>query len=386
MLKKLNTRTILISLYIFAILVFISHFLIVGNSVYGDGKYYYSYLTTIIINNSLNFDESFRNLEIISFMTPLNYPANIYPIGPAIVWIIPFVSAHLLAIPFGINDGYNIIYQLFIGIWNISLVFIGLYLLYKSLITFFSKSNALLTIVTLFLSTNLLFYGAIDVINSHSSSFFAASSFLYLWLKNKNTKQIIILGLLLGLLALTRPQDTFFIIFPLSALIYYKRSFFLKFILIILIFTITLIPQFLLWKILWGSWYINPYLRVETFNFKSPNIIGVLFNSGNGLFLWTPITIICLIGILKFIRKHRNIGISFLALFLGELYIISSWSIWWQGTSYSGRMFISSLPILSFGLANFFSFIKSTKHKLSISLLFSLLNIILIIYFLLINK
>jgi len=378
MIKKLNLQTIFISLYIFAIVVFIAHFILVGKAVYGDARYYYSYLASLIIDHNLEFKNAFKYFGIEYFKTPLGNPANIYPIGPAIVWFLPFISVHLLLFPFNLNDGYNNIYQFIIGIWNITLVFIGLYFLKKSLTKLFSEKIAYLTIFTIFLTTNLLFYGAVDVINSHSVSFFASSLFLYFWLN----KKIKLSAAMLGLLVLIRPQDALFAILPLSSLIIEKRTYIAKFLTITVISLFVFLPQLFIWKLLWGTWYVNPYLRVESFNLKSPQILGVLFNGGDGLFLWTPIIMLCLIGLIQFTIKNKKIGIVFLMIFLGELYVVSSWSIWWQGASYSGRMFVSSLPLLSFGLAFIYDQKQLSKYKIIISLLFSVLNILLIILFL----
>ena len=378
MIKKLNLQTIFISLYIFAIVVFIAHFILVGKAVYGDARYYYSYLASLIIDHNLEFKNAFKYFGIEYFKTPLGNPANIYPIGPAIVWFLPFISVHLLLFPFNLNDGYNNIYQFIIGIWNITLVFIGLYFLKKSLTKLFSEKIAYLTIFTIFLTTNLLFYGAVDVINSHSVSFFASSLFLYFWLN----KKIKLSAAMLGLLVLIRPQDALFAILPLSSLIIEKRTYIAKFLTITVISLFVFLPQLFIWKLLWGTWYLNPYLKVETFNFGSPHILGVLFNSGDGLFLWTPIIILCAIGLIKFALKNKSLGIPFLIISLGELYIVSSWSVWWQGASFSGRMFVSILPILSIGLAHLFNQKQFQKIRIPIAVFFSALNIVLIIIFL----
>lgn len=378
MLGKIDSKSIFIPLCLFAVIIFTFHFIIVGKGVYGDGRYYYSYLPTLIIDHNFDFKNSFKYFGIDYFLTPTGKPANIYPIGPAIFWAIPFTLVHLTLIPFGLNDGFNNFYQFSIGIWNITLVFVGLYFLYKTLAKFFSKKIPLITISTIFLSTNLLFYGALDVINSHSASFFVSSLFLYFWLN----KKIKLSGALLGLLVLIRPQDALFAILPLSTFLIERKVYILKFLIIIITCLIVFLPQLLIWKILWGTWLKNPYLDVETFNLTSPNILGVLFNSNSGLILWTPIILICFLGLIKFAQKNKALGMPFIILLLTQIYIVSSWSIWWQGASYSGRMFVSSLPILSIGLSFLYSQKSFTKYNLLITFFFSVLNITLIIFFL----
>ncbi len=106
-----------------------------------------------------------------------------------------------------------------------------------------------------------------------------------------------------------------------------------------------------------------------------------MFNLQNGLFLWTPITLIGAIGLVTG-KKYWM-----LAVFVLEVFIVSGWSTWWQGASYSGRMLVSSLPLLSFGIAAVFSSLAKYRFSqlhfmLTIILPLSILNVLNIIYFL----
>jgi hypothetical protein len=49
-----------------------------------------------------------------------------------------------------------------------------------------------------------------------------------------------------------------------------------------------------------------------------------------------------------------------LAAFAAALWLVSSWSVWWAGSSFGHRMFISSLPFLAFGAADIFSRVRRT--------------------------
>jgi len=369
-------------MYGFAIAVFLLHFLIVKKAVYGDGRYYYAYLPTILNTHTLNFSQSFHHLGIVSYQTPLHYPANKYSIGSAIAWSIPFIAINILLSFFHHNDGYNTIYQLAIGIWSITFVFTGIYFLKKTLELFFNNSVAVLVCLFIFFGTNLLFYGAVDVINSHSASFFSASLFVYFWLKEKTNKNAVISGFFLGFLSLIRVQDIVFIILPLTTFFLKRKSNLRYFFLVVITTLVTYFPQLLIWHFLWGTWYVNPYLFHESFNFFQPNIPGVLFNARSGLFLWTPIIILCLTGLIAFAKENKKTGIPLLLLFLTELYVVSSWSIWWQGASYSGRMFVSSLPLFAIGLGYLLSMKKFQKIVTVASFFFCVLNPLLIILFL----
>ncbi|HEX8965969.1 MAG TPA: hypothetical protein VF820_06060, partial [Patescibacteria group bacterium] len=342
----MKIKQLFLCLYVFSLIIFLAHFFIVGKAVYGDGRYYYSYLPSLLIEHTLNLTTAFKNIGINSFTTPIGLPANIYPVGPAIVWTIPYLTSFLL---FN-HSAYGLLHQVFVGIWNVSLVVLGLYFLYLSLCKFFDKATSFLAILTTFFTTNLFFYGTIDVINSHSSSFFFASLFLFLWFKKQTFVTSLFQGLSLGMLTLIRPQDGIFILLPIFSFLFFRKLQLKNLITIIISSAITFSLQMIYWHFAWGSWFHNPYLTVAHFNFFTPQILGVLFNKTSGLLLWTPLFAIGIGGTIALLKKYI-FAIPFLLIFLIELYLISAWSIWWQGASYSGRMFISTLPLLSFGTA-----------------------------------
>lgn len=375
----MKSKRIFILLFVLSFTIFLVHFLIVGKAIYGDGRYYYSYLPAFLIQHTFNLSSAFEHTDIpVWALTPLHLPANIYPIGPALFWTIPYLLAFGFSFIFGHFNIFSVLFQIPIGAFVICLSTFGLWLLFKSLEKFFPPSIALLSVLTVFFTTNLLFYGSVDVLNSHPITFFLSCVFLFFWLKRPTLGNAIVIGVAYGLLMLVRPQEVLFgILLASSILRKNKKKYIFSFITAALIF----LPQLLLWKVEWGSWYINPYLHAATFNFLKPELVGVLFNTQSGLFLWTPITLLAFIGLFLFAKDYK-VAIPMILLILLELYIISSWSIWWEGKSYSARMLISSLPFLSFGLAYIYEKIRSKTLLYSIPVFFGVLNVVLIFYFL----
>jgi len=375
-----SDRKLFISLFIIAALIFLAHFLYTKTAVYGDGRFYYSYLPTFLLDHTLSFVKSFKHFGITSFSN-LQGPANIYPIGPAIFWSIPFTIANLILIPFGKANGYRPLYDILIGLWNISFVIFGIYLLKKTLLKFFTQRTALLSSLAIFTATNLLFYGAVDVINSHSASFFFSALFLYLFVQKRNLLNSILLGITIGLLALVRSQDYLFLIFPVIDFLKNRKNLLFPIITILTAFTLFL-PQVVLWHVYYGGLLTNPYLKVRSFDFLNPHLIGVFFNRDSGI-VWTPIVFVCLYGLFGFLKKNFYVGFYSMLLIFMQVYLIASWSAWWEGASFSARMLVSSLPFLSIGLAYFLESKKIIKYDKWIVVLFSIGNAFLIILFLL---
>ncbi|MDD1444350.1 hypothetical protein MEO93_29230, partial [Dolichospermum sp. ST_sed3] len=243
---------------------------------------------------------------------------------------------------------------------------VGLVLLYRFV--------PIAVIVAIAGGSNLLFYGSVDTVNSHAVSFFAVCVFLSLLRSSK--RNWVTIGASLGLIALIRTQDLIYVFLLRPGLAASQGRALRKF---AFGFLIIFLPQLFAWFMTTGN-VISPYLTGnEGFNFLHPHILEVLFSLQNGLFLWTPIVLLGIFGL-----KDKLM----LAVFFLQLYLVSSWSSWNQGASYSGRMFVSLLPLIAIGLSHLFSTLRRIKLQglsLYLAVIFplTLINTIMIISFLL---
>lgn len=316
------------------LLGFAAHAWHLQKTVYGDGIFYYSWLRSLVIDRDINFTNEYTTAMVAQPMTSAGVPGNKYSIGPALIWAPAFLATHTIAR----GDGWTFPYQFAVGLTSVTAAVMGL-----ALLTLLLKKNPAVTALTLLLiagSTNLLFYGSIDAVNSHALTFFLAALFLVLLTRPKT--HWFVAGAILALLASVRLQD---IIYILALLPMRKRvqwpAFSSGFLLLF-------IPQLAAWYALYGS-FSNPYIAGgESFDLTRPRILGVLFSPQSGLFLWTPIVAIGLAGLLRNTKKYW----AYLLIFFVQLYFVASWSTWWQGASVSGRMFVSSLPIIAVGLSD----------------------------------
>jgi hypothetical protein len=333
LLSRLSPVSIFLCICAVYITGFFAHAAYLHKTVYGDGVYYYAWLTL--------------------------QPSK-YPVGPALFWAPAYALTHS---------------PIAVGLTSVLAVIFSLLLLWNLLQRRFGSTVSIMTVAAIAGASNLLFYGSLDVVNSHALSFFAATIFLSLLFLKK--KQWLAIGAALGLLGLMRTQD---LLYGILLLPFVTKK---NIVLIIAGFLLVFSPQFLAWQRTVGKFWISPYLAgAEGFNFAKPHILGVLFGSQNGLFLWTPITLLGTIGL---ITKKRFLLLS---VFLLELYTVASWSTWWQGASYSGRMFVSTLPILAFGIASIFSWLIRYKWTIPYFLItivipLSVINMIFITFFLL---
>lgn len=336
LLSRLSTAQIIIFISTAYLVGYFAHAWLLGKTVYGDGIYYYGWL----------------NIQISKFS-----------VGPAIFWAPLYIVTHN---------------QIVVGVSDVLAVIFALILLFNLLCKQFSKTVSLMAVAAIAGASNLLFYGSLDVVNSHALTFFSATVFLSLLLARQ--KRWFWIGASLGFIGLIRAQD---LIYGVLLIPFLTRK---NLLIITMGALLAFSPQLLAWHLTTGSLLVSPYLTGnEGFNFLQPHILGVLFGASSGLFLWTPIALIGAIGLITGKRYWM------LAVFLLELYIVASWSTWWQGASYSGRMFVSSLPLLTFGIASIFSWLakyRFTQAHFLLTIVFPLtaINCISIIYFLITLK
>jgi len=397
--KHIYSAKIFLYLFCLSLFVFLAHTAYTKTSVYSDGRYYYAYTRSFVIDRDLMLANEFKKLSISQGKNVQGYPVNSYPPGTSFLWTPLFWMADNLIETVNTiahknlgSDGYGLIYQTSSAVTNIILGLSGLYLLLLLLKQFFSKEISFLTVLALFFATNLFFYIAVEPINSHAASFFVASLFTYMLLSDskRSVKKYLILGTLSGFLGIIRTHDALIGIPALiSNQLSKNKEKLSKYASLAVGFLVGFLPQIILWKFFYNV-YFNVFLSSNKwgygFDFANPHIDFILFNPEKGFFVITPIMFFSFIGLFLFRKKNKNIFIYALTYFLLQVFLISSWADYGQGGSFSIRMLVSTYPLLSFGLASIIEKSKKvfkTSETITLLVLFSILNFVLIVGYLL---
>lgn len=287
------------------------------------------------------------------------------------------------------NSGLSLVYQIPVAATSILLATFGLYLLSQILTSYFSKRTSLLAAITLFSTTNLLFYVAVEPLTSHAISFFSAALFIYYFLRyKKGNNYYFILGLLAGVSGLVRVLNSFLVIIPAIQILSsskhnltHKLKLELK---LALGYLIGFLPQIYIWKLFFNKFIIGPSWGYG-FDFGNPHITHVLFNSQNGLFTLTPIILFAILGMIFFWKRNKSLAFYGLLYFALHLFLVSSWAEFTQGGSYSIRMLINTYPLLAFGFAEIVERVENAigrNKTVAVILGLSALNATLIIRYL----
>jgi hypothetical protein len=345
--------------------------------VWSDKAGYYIYLPAVFFYDfdarKMPPDLDIKTGGGFSIDTTNNKIDTKYTYGVALM-VSPFFGlAHLVSAIGGYDDeaGFSLIYMRMMLLAAVVYLTLGLWLLFRVLSERFSAFVSILSVLLLFMATNLCWYSLIDGLMSHVYSFFLFSLFVFSlnqYLNNGRFSAFAIMTTAFLLALLIRPTNVIllagYLMFDISDIHEVKsrnRGLFRinKILFFVLAAALIFSPQLVYWKYLSGRWLHFSY-RGEGFkNLWSPEIFNVLFSPVNGLIPFTPLVLLMLMGlVMMFFRKAANRWLVLL-LFIFITMVCASWSMWYFGCSYGQRSYIEYFVFLAIPLAWFLQWVVS---------------------------
>lgn len=333
-----------------------------------DVDQFYSYLPATFIQKDLTFKFP-NNYWTVPGKDGNKIPRTTY--GMAVMYSPFFFIGHTIAKAGNYEvDGYSLPYKWSLHFGTFFYVLIGLWLCRLNLLRFFNEFITFITLIAVFLGTNLFYYTFGWGEMCHSYLFFILSLFIFYvlkWFDTKKLKHLLIFSFLAGFATLIRPTDIVVLLFPLlfgvKNLYDVKERIKMivdlkgKLVLAILICILPFFIQMLYWKVYSGNWFLFTYGAQERFFFNDPQITNLLFSFRKGWFIYTPIMAFILIGI-PYLKKSASSLFLFSVLFFGaNVYLLSSWWDWGFGGSFGCRAIIQHYAFFIFGLASFLSLV-----------------------------
>jgi len=333
---------------------------------------YYMYLPAVFIFHDLSHLDYYSYVDDTYHPTPAKgyaiFPQEKtgrkvikYPMGVAIGEMPLFLVAHAYALlhPEYKPDGYTTPYKVAIVFSTILWTVLGLFFLGRFLIQYYNSNVAALVVLIIGGGTNLFAYTVVDVGMSHAWLFLLFAALLFCTQRlftNQRPGYFYPLGALLALATISRPTDIVIAIVPLIWMFPRKkeaperRAFLLKnrkhFIGGVLVFIAVLSLQLGYWKYMTGNWLHFSY-EGEGFDFAHPHILDGLFSYRKGWFLYTPVALIGMLGLIPLYYYDRKMSLTILLFFTITIYLVFSWIAWFYGWSFGCRALIEALAVLS---------------------------------------
>ena len=391
----MKNTLVLIFVFSFIFLGGISYLRVKENTravIWSDAEGYYKYLPGLFIL------KDFHKLDAGSVWPYYNKEGEYidkYSCGIAYFEFPFFVIGHLINHfnnQSNASDYYNSNYAYSIAAGGVFYSTLGLLFLFLTLNRDFNKKISILTIICVFFGTNLFHYTTKEMGISHVYSFFLFSFLLYFtpkFLKNPDFFRSLIMGICLGSIVLIRPTNIIFtlILFGLNVYTWIDLKtrflFFVKniysIIIIVASIVATMFPQFLYWHEMTGNWIYYSYENEGFKYWANPKIFAVLFDTQNGLLLYSPMVLLMLIGTFYGIYLKKYSGPIIIIIFSLITYTFASWWAWWFGGAFGHRCYVEYYSILAIPFAGLLFEIYGSKSKL-LKQITSLLLILFTVY------
>ena len=319
-----------------------------------DGRYYYAYLPSVVIDGDLDFTNQiaehwgpdFRP-ELLADRTPIGRVRNKFPIGLALTLSPGFLLGHLVAlISWGAvpADGYSWPYQIaclamieFL-VWR-TLVRIDQLMIKRLRIP---GDATLAGLLVLALGTPYAYYACREPFMVHVvSAFWCMEVVAAAAAGSRGPGQMWLRLAFCGSMAVVcRPTNVHLIgvagwgVMESVGAVGWRRTFAL-----LPLAGVALVPiglQLLSWRLLGGQWLYFSY-QDEGFDWGRPALWQTLFSSRHGLFFWSPIMLIAVAALLLRLRAPliRAWSLGLLLLW----YANSAWHCWWFGDAFGPAPF-----------------------------------------------
>lgn len=344
--------------------------------IFGDGYGYYHSAKTLTTAGTFTTKEEPEYFEYSGhavFKDNTDNYSTIYPAGNALFWIPGLSISKIFNNSLPVNDYYLVFngHTIYDGIAILTtatiLTFVSIVLIFKVLRRLgFSERNAFISIFAVYISQYIFAYLYYYPSYSHIYELFSASLLIYLFQRtilHDGRVYEFLLGFTIGLLTLTRVVDIVVVI-PFILYLLLNRRF-----KTVLLTILGGIPTALIFFYYNFSVYGSPFslgytsdrggvLSVENFN-----LFNLLFSDVRGLFIWSPLILISIAGLIYGAKKNRAIYIPSIVSVILIFGVYSFWPNWWGGDSIGQRFFIVLAPIFILGTSSALQYINSRKQK-----------------------
>jgi hypothetical protein len=110
----------------------------------------------------------------------------------------------------------------------------------------------------------------------------------------------------------------------------------------------------LYWHEMTGKWVRYSYEGEGFIYWAKPKIAAVLFDVQNGLFVYSPMALLMVAGIVTGWRARKHQAVSTAFIFILSTYFFASWWAWWFGGAFGHRSYVELYALLAFPLAGLF--------------------------------
>jgi len=213
----------------------------------------------------------------------------------------------------------------------------------------------MISVLSVLFSTSAFVVAVIMPSYSHAVDIFLITLFIYLMVKyeGEEPRRLFWLGALYPITIIVRYFNFVLIVPIMVKLLFGKKYKKIVFILLGVLSTVWIIP------FLFRYYNTGPYLSEENSFFLTrvpwypKYALKLLVHPIHGLFIWSPVTILSALGLVKMTDKNRSKGLLFLSMWTLLVLVYGFFYDWHAGWSFSNRYLVGLFPIYVIGLSVF---------------------------------
>jgi hypothetical protein len=356
-----------------------------------DEVEYFSYLRSLWFDRDVSFENEYQyfydhhiaqtpdfHTTFLELDTATHHRINYGTIGCAILWAPFYGAADVVTRALRaagrpvVVDGYS---QPYLSAVAYGSAFYGFAAIVLSIAAArrLVSSRAFSSGLAVWFGTPLLFYMYVAPPFSHACSAFAVALFVMVWLKVRQTWTVggaLALGLAAALMAMVREQDILCALGPALdfalALVKGEGSRDKGKVAIagVAAFALGYLPQLIAYQVLNGFPRPSP-LVMRKMSWYSPHALQVLADPEHGFFLWTPLALLAIAGLIALVAQPadvvhdraneaadvRQIGICMLVMIALQVYVSGAVESWTVAGAFGQRRFVAVTIFLVVGLA-----------------------------------
>ncbi|MEO5894663.1 MAG: hypothetical protein ABIS06_03070, partial [Vicinamibacterales bacterium] len=331
-----------------------------------DEVQYFSYLRSLWFDHDLSFDNEYRYFydnriaqsegyheTFLERQTETGRRFNYGTIGCAILWSPFYGIADIWTRLSGSApaDGFSRPYVRAVAYGSAFYGFLAILLSVRAARMLLGDRGPLAAGLAAWVGTPLLFYMYVAPPFSHACSAFSVAVFVSVWLQVRKVWSpagTFALALSAALMAMVREQDVFLALGP--ALDFVTRLPGLKSAVTGMAgFVIGDLPQLVAYTSLNG--FPRPASHVaRKMSWYAPHGLQVLFSTDHGFFVWTPLALVALAGLLFYVTDRR-VAAWMLLMVATQVYVAGSVESWTVAGAFGQRRFVCLTIFLTIGIA-----------------------------------
>jgi hypothetical protein len=141
-------------------------------------------------------------------------------------------------------------------------------------------------------------------------------------------------------------------------------------------------PQMAAWQVLFGAPLAVPQ-GGSFFTWSDPHWLEVLVSTRNGLFTWTPVALLGVVGLLLLLPRAPRWAVVGLAAVAMQVAVNGLLFDWWAGAAFGARRFIGGSVFLALGVGWLAALLWPARRRLALGVaaLLIVLNGLLVVQY-----